>query len=270
MTESMPMARPGWFGWRGALRVWERSWKVHRFYWRSDVVGSVIQPLLYMMGMGIGVGALVDARGTENLGGASYLAFVAPAIVAAAAMNVGAQESVWPMMDGFKWSNGFRAMCATPLTAAEVAGGMVLWHLTKMVITCGGVGLVLIAIPTTRTWGVLLAVPAGMLTGLAYAMVITAWTATRESDTSFPLILRFIILPTFLFAGVFFPLSELPAAMGVVAWAVPLWHGVELTRGAVIGGLGAPRAVAHLTILLVWITAGVLLSRWTFTRRLTP
>jgi lipooligosaccharide transport system permease protein len=255
---------------RGAVRVWERSWKIHKFYWRSDVVGSIIQPLLYLMGMGIGVGALVDARNADALGGLSYLAFVAPAIVAAAAMNVGAQESVWPMMDGFKWSNAYRAMCATPLRASDVAAGMLLWHLTKAAIATSGVGLVLLALPATRGWGVLAAVPAGMLTGLAYAMPITAWTATRESDTSFPLILRFIILPTFLFAGVFFPVSQLPAAIGVIAWALPLWHGVELSRGAVTGGLEASRALVHIAILLAWVTAGLLAARWTFTKRLTP
>ena len=273
MTETglSPTRRPlSAAGMRGAIRVWERSWKLHSFYWRSDLFGAVVQPMLYLMGMGLGVGALVDARSTDVLGGVSYLAFVAPAIIAAAAMNVAAQESVWPMMDGFKWSNAYRAMCATPITAAQVAGGTLLWHATKAAISATGVGAVLMLFSATRTLWVLAAIPAGILTGLAYAMVISAWTATRESDVSFPVILRFIILPTFLFAGVFFPVEQLPGPLAAAAWAIPLWHGVELTRGAVIGGLGPTRAVIHVAVLLGCTMCGYLACRWTFTRRLTP
>ena len=271
VTRTVPTVRPvPARGLRGAIRVWERHWKLHSFYWRSDLMGAVIQPLLYLMGMGLGVGALVDARSGEVLGGVSYLAFVAPAIIAAAAMNVAAQESVWPLMDGFKWSNAFQAMCATPITAAQVAGGTLLWLITKATISTVGVGAVLMLFPATRTVWVLAAIPAGILTGLAYGLSISAWTATRESDTSFPVILRFFILPMFLFAGVFFPVEQLPEPIPTIVWAVPLWHGVELSRGAVIGGLEPLIATVHLAILLAWVGAGFYACTRTFTRRLTP
>jgi lipooligosaccharide transport system permease protein len=271
MTDlALPRRAAAATGISGAIRVWERNWKLHSFYWRSDLFGAVVQPLLYLMGMGLGVGALVDARSGGILGEVSYLAFVAPAIMAAAAMNVAAQESVWPLMDGFKWSNAYRAMCATPITAAQVAGGTLLWHATKATISVTGVGAVLMLFPATRTVGVLAAIPAGILTGLTYAMAISAWTATRESDVSFPVILRFIILPMFLFSGVFFPVDQLPGPLQTMAWAIPLWHGVELTRGAVIGGLDTGRAMIHLVVLLACTIAGSLACIATFTRRLTP
>jgi lipooligosaccharide transport system permease protein len=257
-------------GVRGAIRVWERHWKLHSFYWRSDLMGAVVQPLLYLMGMGLGVGSLVDSQGAGLLDGVSYLAFVAPAVIAAAAMNVAAQESVWPLMAGFKWSKAFQAMCATPITAAQVAGGTLLWLTTKVTISTLGVGAVLMLFPATRTVGVLAAIPAGIVTGLAYGLAISAWTATRESDTSFPVILRFFILPMFLFAGVFFPVDQLPDPIPLIVWAVPLWHGVELSRGAVIGGLDPAMAAIHIAILLVWVGIGFLACTRTFARRLTP
>lgn len=254
-----------------AIRVWERQFVLFRRMWRASLIGALLQPMLYLLGMGVGVGALVDrgpAAGGNLLGELSYLAFVAPALLAAAAMNVGAQDSLWPMMDGFKWSNAYRAMTATPITPAQVVGGMALWHATRAVITVGGVAVVLLAFDDTRTVGLLLAVPAGVLTGLAFALPITAWSATRERDISFPAIMRFVILPMFLFGGVFYPVDQLPALLQPIARATPLWHGVELTRGAVTGTLGIVPALGHLAVLVGVAGAGYVACRVAFARRL--
>lgn len=253
----------------GPVRVWERQWTIFSRYWGSSLLAAVLQPLLYLGGMGLGVGSLVaDGRADLLPGGVSYLAYLGPAVLVAAAMNVGAQDSVWPMLDGFKWSNAYRAMAATPLGPTEVAGGLALWLGTKALITSGGVALVLLAVPSTRGLGVLAAVPVGVLTGLAYALPITAWTATRDTDHSFPMILRFGIVPMFLFAGVFFPVDQLPGPLAVLARVVPLWHGVVLSRGAVLGGLGIGMALVHLVVLVAYGAVGFVLCRVTFTRRL--
>ncbi len=253
-----------------AVRVWERQFALFRRVWRSSLIGAFLQPLLYLVGMGVGVGALVDRGPTagEALGGLTYLAFVAPALIAASAMNVGSQDSLWPMMDGFKWSNAYRAMTATPITPGQVASGIALWHATRATITVCGVAVVLLAFDDTRTAGLLLAVPAGVLTGLAFALPITAWTATRERDISFPAIMRFVIIPMFLFGGVFYPVEQLPGAFQPVARATPLWHGVQLTRGAVNGTLGTTQVLGHGAVLVGCAAAGFVLCRTAFTRRL--
>jgi lipooligosaccharide transport system permease protein len=106
------------------------------------------------------------------------------------------------------------------------------------------------------------------LTGLAFALPITAWTATREVDGSFPVILRFGIIPMFLFGGVFYPVDQLPAAVAWAAMATPLWNGVQLTRGSVLGTLGVADATVHVAVLLGYVAAGYLLCRITFVRRL--
>jgi lipooligosaccharide transport system permease protein len=253
-----------------AIRVWERSMLQHRRVWRTSLLGSFLQPLLYLVGMGLGVGGLVDgtAGSPGLLGGVTYLAFIAPALLAASAMLVCSQDSLWPLLDGFLWSNSYRAMTATPLTPAQVAGGLSLWHATRALMTVVGVAVVLTFFADTRTWGLLAAVPAGVLTGLAFALPLTAWTASREGDASFPAILRFAIIPMFLFAGVFYPIDQLPSAFQPVAMVTPLWHGVQLCRGAVLGTLGIGEGTVHVAVLLAYVAGGWVLCRRAFTKRL--
>jgi lipooligosaccharide transport system permease protein len=255
-----------------AVRVWEHQYTLFRRYWRTRLMAAVLQPLLYLVGIGIGVGTLVDRNddvaGAALLGDVPYLAFVAPGLIAAAAMTVGVQDSLWPLMDGFKWSNAFRAMAATPLTPAQIAGGVALWQLTKAAIAATGVAVVLLISPATRSPGLIAAVLFGILTGLAFALPAGAWAATRERDVSFPVILRFGVVPMFLFGGIFYPITQLPVALQPLARATPLWNGVELCRGAVLGGLGVGRAALHLAVLGAYILVGYAAARLAFARRL--
>ena len=255
----------------GAVRVWENSFAIYKRIWRSNLLGSFVQPLLYLLGMGIGVGALVDEgpSSSEILGGVDYFAFLAPALLATTAMIVVTQEAMWPVMDGFTWSNAYRAMAATPLRAARCGGRRqpvarhpfrpgVRWRRRRPG-----------PVPSTRSWGLLLAVPFAVLTGMAFAGPVTAWSSTRQSgDQSFPAIMRFGIIPMFLFAGVFYPIDQLPDWLQPVAYATPLYHGVELCRGAVLGTLGIAAAALHITVLTGYWLAGFLTCRVTFERRL--
>jgi lipooligosaccharide transport system permease protein len=255
-----------------AIHVWESKLVMFRRVWRTSLLAAVFQPLVYLVGLGIGVGTLVDRSGQsgELLGGMSYLSFVAPALIAAAVMNVSASDSLWPLLDGFKWGRSYHAMIATPLTPAQVAGGIGLWHATKAFVTASGVALVLLIFEETRSPGLMLAVLFGVLTGLAFAMPISAWSSTREDDDSFPAILRFGIIPMFLFGGIFFPIEQLPKPVALVAQATPIYNGVELTRGAVLGSLSFPGSLLNIAVLGLYATAGFLVARVTFGRRLTP
>ncbi|MBA3606009.1 MAG: ABC transporter permease [Actinomycetota bacterium] len=252
------------------MRVWESNLAVYRRIWKSNLLGSFLQPFLYLLGMGVGVGALVDAgpSSPQLLDGVSYAAFLAPALIATTAMMVVAQESMWPVMDGFMWSAAYRAMSATPLEPRQVAAGVALWHATRGFIAAFGVAVVLAAVPATRSWGLVPAVPFAVLTGMAFALPISAWASTREMDISFPAIMRFGIVPMFLFAGAFYPVEQLPNWLEPVAWVTPLWHGVELCRGAVLDTLGLAAATLHVAVLACYCLAGYLVCGVTFTRRL--
>lgn len=253
-----------------AVRVWESHFTLYRMIWRSNVLGAVVQPFLYLVGMGLGVGALIDdGDGSERLlEGLTYFEFLAPALMATTAMMISAQESLWPVMGGFKWQRTFHAQAASPLSPGEITGGLALWQTTRALISVTGVALVLALFPSTRTPGLLLAIPFGGLTGVAFAAPITAWAATKERESSFPSVLRFGIMPLFLFGGTFYPISELPDWLEPVARVTPLWHGVQLCRGAVHGRLGVADAAVHCAVLLAFAAAGWWWSRRTFARRL--
>lgn len=254
----------------GAVRVWRRDWAFFGRVWKSYAVGSFVQPLLYLLGVGVGVGSLVDAgpAAGDLLGDTSYFAFYASALLATTVMFTSSQEALWPTMDGFLWSNAYRAMVATELEPHDVVDGLVLNHAMKATMGAGGVAVVLAAFDDTRSLGLVPAVPAAVLVALAFALPLTAWTATRTTDKSFPAILRFGIIPMFLFGGAFYPIEQLPDALEPVAWFTPLWHGVELCRGLVLGGLVADRALLHVGVLAAFAGAGYLAARRSFDRRL--
>jgi lipooligosaccharide transport system permease protein len=254
-----------------AVRVWGSSFALYKRIWRSNLVGSLVQPLLYLLGMGVGVGALVDSSGdsTDILGGVEYVQFLAPALIATTAMIVVTQEAMWPVLDGFMWSRGFHAMAATPLRPTDVASGVQLWHATRGFIAAGGVAVVLAIVPETRSWGLVAAVPFAVLTGMAFAGPVTAWSATRETvGQSFSAIMRFAIIPMFLFAGAFYPIDQLPAWLQPVAYVTPLYHGVELCRGAVLGTLSVAAGLGHVAVLVAYWAAGYVICRRAFVRRL--
>ena len=255
-----------------ALRVAYRDLVFYRRIWRSNLVAAFAQLMLYLLGIGMGVGALVD-RGpgsAEVLGGVTYFAFYSSALLATTAMFTASQESLWATADGFQWSNAYRAMVSTPIAPRSVATGLLLYYAAKTAVGAVGVAMVLALFDDTRSWGLVAAVPAAVLTGLAVAVPLASWTSTRTTDSSFPAILRFGIIPMFLFGGAFYPIEQLPGWLQPVAWVTPLWHGVELCRGAILGGLSGAEAFLHVAVLSAFVTAGWVSCTVTFRRRLHP
>jgi lipooligosaccharide transport system permease protein len=118
------------------------------------------------------------------------------------------------------------------------------------------------------SWWAVLAVPAGLLTGMAFAAPIAAMAASQDNDMAFAAIFRFVIVPMFLFSGTFFPVSQLPPALRVVAYLTPLWHGVELTRSLALGTATPGPTAAHVLYLSAWVVGGVAVARATYRRRL--
>lgn len=271
--EKQRLARPTGRRTPPALRVWEHQLIVYRRIWFSNVTVSLVRPLLYVVGMGFGVGALVDdgPRADEVLGGLSYFQFFAPAVIATSAMMVLANDSLWPIRGGFIWTRTFFAQASTPLSSGDIVAGLGLWHATKGMLASAGVALVLVLFPTTRTWGLVPAMVFGALTGVAFAAPLTAWAAWRETDLSFANINRFVIVPMFLFSGAFYPIDQLPVWLQWFSRITPVWHGVELCREAVNGDFAA-RSLAtmalHTAYLALWALSGWLLARKVFSRRL--
>jgi lipooligosaccharide transport system permease protein len=118
------------------------------------------------------------------------------------------------------------------------------------------------------SWWVLLAIPVGALTGLAFSVPLFALTASLESDNAFGIVYRFIMTPLMLFSGTFFPVDQLPLLLQPVAWVTPLWHGVVLARDAATGTPPGWVGAAHLAVLLAYVGVGWVLAHRQFTRRL--
>lgn len=257
--------------WRASRPMWLRSLGYWAFQykrtWRASVTSSFLEPLLYLAAMGIGLGTLVD-RHMHSVDEVSYLAFVGPGLLASAAMQVGTSESTYPVMGAIKWIRTYFAMLATPLRVVDVLRGHLAWIVVRLAMASGIFLAILAAFGLVRSWEAVLAWPAAVLTGLAFAAPIAAFAATQEEDAAFAVIYRFAVVPLFLFSGVFFPISRLPGWLQPVAWVTPLYHGVALCRALVLAGAPLGTSVTHAAYLLALVVAGYLAAHVTYRKRL--
>jgi lipooligosaccharide transport system permease protein len=159
-------------------------------------------------------------------------------------------------------------MLATPLGIGDVALGHLAWMTVRVAITCVIFTVVMVLFGVAHSAGVVLAVPAAVLTGAAFVGPIAAYTASLKGDGGLSGIMRFGIVPMFLFSGTFFPVRELPAAFEPVAVVTPRWHGVELCRSLSLGTARLGPSLAHVGYLLLWTIAGAALAVHRFRRRL--
>ncbi len=256
----------------GPLRVVGGHLLVFRRLWQLNLLSSFVQPMLYLLGLGVGVGALVDRNtgSTQTLGGLSYVAFVAPGLMATTAMAVCAAESMWPVMGGLKWRRDYHGIAATPLDATDIVVGHMIWMAMRAGIAGLAVAAALVFVDDTRGWGLLPAVLVAMIVGVSFAMPIMAYSVGAEMDGGFPAIQRFVIIPLFLFGGAFYPLAQLPDVVQWFARAFPLWHGVVVARGFTTGSVDWVGVAGHLAYMVLWAVVGTAVSVTRLSRRLYP
>ncbi len=164
----------------------------------------------------------------------------------------------------------YHAMYATPLTPYAIAFGQLAWIATRATLVGTIFALVIVAFGAARTPGILLAIPVGTLTALAFSTPIAAYMSTQRDTTAFNAIWRFGITPLFLFSGTFFPIEQLPEQIRWLAWLLPLWHGVDLARALSLGTVADQPLVmlAHLLILGTAAIAGTVAMFVMFRRQL--
>lgn len=240
---------------------------VYRRTWKGSIIGRFLSPLFFLLSMGLGLGTLVDTS-AGGVGGVPYLQYVVPGIIAVQAMWLSFGESTYAVFGYIRWNQMYAAMLATPLRVVEVLGG----HLAVIVVHLGVATAIFVAVAALfgafTSWWVLLAVPVGVLTGMAFAVPTFALAASIERDDAFSLLYRFVVTPLMLFSGTFFPVDQLPVVLQPVAWVTPLWHGVELCRAAATGSPPGWAGAAHLAVLIGYVVVGWVLARRQFTRRL--
>jgi lipooligosaccharide transport system permease protein len=246
-----------------------RCWlTVYRRIWRSSIWSSVLGPVCYLGAMGFGLGSLVDKHGTAALGGVPYLAFLAPAILASSAMTTGMDEGSFPVFGSIKWNKIYIGAQASPLRPADIFRGHLMFMTMRIALNVSIFTVIMCAFGAERSAWVVLALPAAILTGLAFAAPIAAWAVTVRNENQFAYMFRFGMMPLMLFSGTFFPLSQLPGWLRPLAYATPLWHGVALCRGLSLGHIDPLGALGHVLYLAVLAGAGIWAGARTYSRRL--
>jgi lipooligosaccharide transport system permease protein len=235
-------------------RVFEHRFLQYRRTFRSSIFSSFVSPVLFLTAMGIGLGGYVS--NSAALDGVPYLVFLAPGLLAATAMQSASFEATFPIMGGLVWNRVFHAMYATPISPRDIALGNLAWIMARLTLICAIFTFVIVLFGAAESPLIVFAIPAAVLTGMAFAGPIAAFSATQKTPNKFSAIFRFGITPLFLFSGTFFPISSLPAALQAFAWLTPLFHGVALTRGLSLGTImDEPVAAAIHVIYLTTLAA---------------
>jgi lipooligosaccharide transport system permease protein len=241
-----------------ALRYFETRAVVYRHTWRGSVITTFINPILYLAAMGIGLGTLVDEGAA--LEGFSYLSFLAPGLLAATAMQTAAGDASYPVMAGIKWARTFEAALATPIRIVDLVRGHLTWVTARIAFTSTVFAVVMAAFGAAPLGRSLLAVLPAVITGMAFAAPITAYTAKLKDPQGLAAMFRFGIIPMFLFSGTFFPITQLPTIIQPIAYVTPLWHGVQLCRAVALGIPTVTNPYVSVAYLLAWFVVGTIVA----------
>ena len=257
---------------RGALYVAEARVRI-MLKWIWMILGiAVANPILYLISVGIGLGGLIDeSAGPAGVDGVKYLIFLAPALLAQAAILGAMDETVFPTIEGFKWHKTFYSMNSTPLTGNQIAIGVFLAAFVRTIYTVLLYFIVMWffgALDSPKAW---LAIPTAIFAGISFGALMQSVAAKLENVNIFFVVLgRFIMMPLFLFSGTFFPLTSMPFFLQWIGWISPLWHATELGRYLTYGHvISSAMMWIHFLVLATMLIVGLYLSARIFTRRLT-
>jgi lipooligosaccharide transport system permease protein len=243
----------------GAWYVAEHHIRIWRRYLGVNIASAIGTPVMYLFAFGVGLGVLVNANaGPGGVDGVSYLVFIAPALIATAAVTIASDEFTYPVMQGFKWNPIYVGMHAAPISARQVVDGVIIFVALRIFATTLVYFLIMAAFGAVPLLTGLLTVPIATLTGIAFGAPLFAYAAAQREDRGqFAVVQRVLVLPLTLFSGTLFPLEQLPVFLQPIGWASPLWHGAELGR---VASYAADRpgwlVVVHLVFLLALALGG--------------
>jgi lipooligosaccharide transport system permease protein len=256
---------------RGAIFVTEARLRNMLKYVGLIISIAIANPFLYLVSIGLGLGSYIDKNtGVMGVDGVSYLTFLAPALLATAAIQGALDESVYPTLEGFKWNKSFFSMNSTPLSGNQIAMGVFFNSLIRTIFTAVLYWLVMLVfgvLESPRAW---LAIFTAVMAGAAFGAFMQALAGFLENENVFfTIVQRFIIMPLFLFSGTFYPLTNMPIYLQWIGWVSPLWHATELGRWLTYGSeISTPMLFLHFIFLNLILIFGVIASRRIFTKRL--
>lgn len=231
-----------------AQRIWEKNYLAYRRMWKV-VFSGFFEPVFYLLAVGVGVGALVGDVTLPNGSAVPYAAFVAPAMMAASAMNGAVIETTFNIFFKLQFGHVYEGILTTPMQPMDIAFGEIGWALLRGLLYSTAFVVVMFFMGTTESWLAIFAIPAATLIGFAFGAAGLAAATWMKSWQDFDLV-SLVTMPLFLFSGTFYPLDVYPPALQVIARFSPLYQGTELLRGFTLGILDWTM-IGHAAYLIV-------------------
>lgn len=238
-------------------RLVERDVLVYRRTWMI-IFSGFFEPLLYLFGIGFGVGSLVGSVTDATGHSVTYAVFVAPALMATAAMNGAIYDSTFNLFYKLKYARTYDAILATPVGTGDIALGEITWALMRGSMYSLAFIVAMVALRLASSPAAVLALPAAVLIGFAFAAVGTASTTFLKKWEDFEFV-QVVLVPLFLFSATFFPITSYPAGLRLLVELTPLYHGVDLIRGLTTGNLG-PQLLVDVAYLVVLGLVGLAIT----------
>jgi lipooligosaccharide transport system permease protein len=242
-------------------------WKRHFLVWKKlaapSIMGHLADPLIYMLGLGYGLGSLLP-----EMGGMSYIAFLAAGTVCYSTMNSASFEALYSGFARMHEQRTWDAILNTPVTLDDVVMSEILWAATKSLMSGAAVLSVIWLMGLSHSLMSLWMLPLALMVGLVFASVGLIMTALAPSYDFFMYYFTLVITPMMLICGVFFPVTQLPQGIQIVASVLPLTHAVDLAR-PLMSGVVPPQALMHIAVLVAYTLAGFYISLVLFRRRLS-
>ena len=272
--------------WQGSTKIVDVSqarlwapWFVAEYRLRnmSKWFGAIVafglgNPVLYLLSVGIGIGALVDnVSGGDNPLGVPYLTFLAPALLATAAIQSAMDETTFPTMQGFLWDKSFFSMIATQLMGRDIVGGIMIASSIRCIFNTITYGLVLVLFGAIGIESLFVLVVAAIFAGISFAAVMLAVTSfVKQDDGFYAIVGRFVIAPMFMFSGTFYPLESLPIYLQWIGWISPVWHATNLGRNLSYGlEVESWLLAVHVLFLGALLVASMIVATKKFNARLS-
>jgi len=219
---------------RRAFIVWQRHWLVYTKLYKTSFALNFIEPALYLVAMGFGLGAFV-----QNIHGQPYIQFIAPGIVASSSVFAAVYECTYGTYIRMTFQKTFDAILATPVNLDELVAGELIWGATKSVIFGITIMFVIALFGLVSSWRIVLAIPFVFLGGLIFAELSVLFCAIVPGIDSFSYFYTLFMTPLFLFSGIFFPLDAMPPMVARLAFMSPLYHLVNICRAFSAGSISS-------------------------------
>ncbi|MFA6015169.1 MAG: ABC transporter permease [Gallionellaceae bacterium] len=242
--------------------IWQRHWLVWRKVAAASIMGHLADPVIYMLGLGYGLGSLLP-----EMGGTSYMTFLAAGTVCYSTMNSASFEALYSGFARMHEQRTWEAILNTPITLDDIVLSEILWAATKSLMSGIAVLLVIWVLGLSHSLMSLWMIPLALLVGLAFAGIGLIVTSLAPSYDFFMYYFTLVITPMMVLCGVFFPVAQLPEVLQIVAAMLPLTHAIDLAR-PLMSGLVPSAVFLHISVLIGYFAIGFYASLVLFRRRL--